>query len=74
VDRKFRLVIKRGNEREISDRTLAELMADRSVGEIQSATQTTTVTSFKKVPEPRKHSFIDLEGTPIQDVDYDIEQ
>lgn len=74
VDRKFRIVIRKGNERSVSDRTLAELMADKAVGEVQSATQTTTVTSFKKVPQPKKHSFIDIDGKPIQDIEYEIEQ
>jgi len=73
VDRKFRIVIKKGKDREVSDRTLAELMADKSVGEVQSATQTTTVTSFKKVPKPKEHAFIDVDGKAIVDVDYDIE-
>jgi len=73
VDRKFRIVIRRGNDRQLSDRTLAELMADKSVGEIHSATQTTTVTSYKKVPEPKKHSFIDIDGKPIVDIEYEVE-
>ncbi len=73
VDRKFRIVIRKGNEREVSNRTLAELMADRSVGEVQSATQTTTVTSFKKVTPLKEHSFIGMDGQEIVDIEYDVE-